>query len=539
MTPRLEIMDSDVLVIGSGIAGLVAAWTVARAGKVPLLVSKAPLGKANNTTLAGGGFTFATGAFDARSHFEKTLKAGRMINDPRLVERFIQQAPAQFELLRQAGLSGNALKTGFSCRSTALIGGPDLTALLVDLCRKAGVGSAENVMITDLICISDRCCGAIGFQKRTGRVFGFRAKAVLLATGGAGAIYEPSDNAPGAMGDGYALALRAGLELMDMEFVQFYPLVHPVSERGGRMVLPPFFADLGRILNRQGEDIKEKYALFERPIATVARDRLAQAIFMELSQGNGVDGALLLDLRKADESKMPLSEDLKNRYRKMLSYDTQPVKIITACHHTMGGIPIDTRGRTGIDGLFAAGEVTGAIHGANRMGGNALSEGLVFGEVCAQSACEFSDRNDLAGGFETAATETAGKRSGCLTGTGAHTASGITALTKQLKRLLWEKVGIVREASEMRSAVSAIDALFDALAAQRAENPMTLAKVFECENAALTGKAVALSALERTESRGAHFRKDFPGEDTKWLKHICVRWENDTLGIGRILPIGG
>ena len=379
MKQKIDIVDADVLVIGSGIAGLQAALTVAQTGKRPLLVSKAPIGKANNTTLAGGGFSFATEDLSVEAHIEKTLESGRFLNDRKLVSFFSERAPSKFETLRKMGLSGNYHKRGFNCRSSALIGGPDLTALLVRACRAAAVDFLENVMISDLAVSDRRCCGAVGFQKKTGDMMAFRAKAVILATGGAGAIYAQNDNAPGTTGDGYGLCLEAGLDLLDMEFVQFYPLIYAGSGRS-HMLLPTSFGDLGTITNRKGEDLKEKYHLHQKPIAIVSRDSLSQALYREVAQGNGVDNAILLDMRNADETQIPLMDHMIARYRRRLGYDKEPIKIMPSCHHTMGGVRIDEDGATGMPGLFAAGEVAGAIHGANRMGGNALSEGLVFGE---------------------------------------------------------------------------------------------------------------------------------------------------------------
>jgi len=535
MKNSLTIIDTDVLIIGSGIAGLQAALTVAANGRKPLLVSKSPIGKANNTILAGGAFTHASGQFSAKEHLHKTMESGRMLNDRALVECFVKLAPEKIKALNQRGLSGQFHKTGFYFRTDALLGGPNLSRVLVKACRETGVDLVENVMITDLLTDGSACLGAVGFHKRTGEFYAFRSGAVVLATGGAGFIYARNDNAPGTTGDGYALALEAGLELRDMEFVQFYPLVYA---GGGRchMILPAFFGDLGRIVNRQGEDIKEKYALHLKPIVIVCRDGLSQALFREIAMGNGVDDALLLDVRGTDESQMPLSEDLKVRFRKKIAYDTEPIKITPACHHTMGGMVIDAGGRTGLKGLFAAGEVVGGIHGANRMGGNALSEGLVFGELAALSALEHAASRPPGNDVREPA-EAAMQRLLRAVDPGFKGSVNLGALTGKLKQVMWHKAGIIRNGNTLNEALAVIDDMLYKLKGLSARSPLELCRLLELKNAALSAKAIVLSALSRTESRGSHFREDFPSEEPGWLKAIFVRLADGDPEISRIVPV--
>jgi succinate dehydrogenase/fumarate reductase flavoprotein subunit len=362
----------------------------------------------------------------------------------------------------------------------------------------------------------------MAFQKHTGDWCGLRARAVILATGGAGALYARTDNAPGATGDGYALAIEGGLEVVDMEFVQFYPLVYAGSGHAS-IVIPPAYADLGDIINCHGEDIKEKYQLFQKPIASVSRDRLSQAVFREVSLGNGVDGALLLDLRKADWHQLPYSDHFKALFRKKIPFESQPIKITPACHHTMGGVQVNSECQTKLKGLFAAGEVVGGIHGANRMGGNALSEGLVFGQIAGKQASHYADSVDFAADFETGVRSKATERFR-LAEPGQKPSWGYT-IFKNIKKILWEKVGIIRNESAMKQGVKELEEILELFSAQQANTPRELCKLIECRNGALVGKAIALAALKRTESRGAHYREDFPAEDRQWLKHIHVKME--------------
>jgi succinate dehydrogenase/fumarate reductase flavoprotein subunit len=531
----VQIMDSDVLIIGSGIAGLRAALEVSKLGKQSLLISKGPLGKANNTYLAGGLFAFGSDNTDVGSHVDKTLKSGRGLNNLALVEEFAKRAPSMARELQEMGMRGTMHKMGLVTRQSSLIGGPKITPPLIRACQELGVQYLEGIMVTDLVIQDQSCYGAIGFHKRNGAVFGFRSRAVVLATGGAGAIYSQNNNAPGTTGDGYALALEAGLELMDMEFVQFYPLVRA---KGGqaRMLVPAILADLGKITNRQGEDLKEKHDLREKPIALASRDRLARALFEEISQGNGIDGAVHLDLREVKDASIPFDEKAREILKRNLSYHLAPIKIAPACHHTMGGLVIDISGRTALGGLFAAGEVVGGIHGANRMGGNALSESLVFGALAGRAATEYADSPPTLGHFQPLSEEMAYKRFDRHCGERGKT-SRARSLTNRLGRILWEKAGIIRDERSLKESIDGIDGVLEELDAHLASNPLDFFRICECRNAALSAGAIAVSALKRTESRGSHYRQDFPKESEDWLKHIHVRMNRGKPDVSRIVPI--
>lgn len=531
----IETIESDVLIIGSGIAGLRAALEVSSRRKHALVVSKSPLGKANNTYLAGGVFRHATDQYGVDEHFTDTIEHGRTLNDRSLVERFTREAPSAIEELKEMGLQGTPERTGFSCRLTTLAGGQEVTRSIMRACRKEGVHFLEGLAVTDLVVKDSTCHGAIGFDKRTGKVYGLSSKATILALGGAGACYVQNDNAPGLTGDGYVLGMEAGLELIDMEFIQFYPLVYAGSRRA-RTIIPAWFADYGIITNRMGENVKEKYKLHEKSLAIVARDRLSQALFTEMLQGNGIDGALLFDLRGVGDREIPLNNFLVEHLKKKMSFDTKPVPIVPACHHTMGGIPIDELAHTAIAGLYAAGEVTGGVHGANRMGGNALGESLVFGATAGRSSIEYIRSQLLLPRFDSVVKAMATKRLSPMRSGNAKTPiSG--CLMGRLKRVLWEKVGIIRSEQSLRKGIEEIDEILMELENDRPHNPVDLLRYGECRNAALTGRAIAVSSLARTESRGSHYRKDFPREDPHWRAHIHMSMAKGFPDISRIVPI--
>lgn len=529
----MQIVDSDVLIIGSGIAGLRAAMEVCKKGKSAVVVSKSPVGKANNTYLAGGLFTVSHENFSRDAHFEKTLKSGRFLNKRSLVDMFVHEAPRMVDELQEQGLNGKFLITGFATRGTSFIGGPRICSVLTAGCRRAGVRFIEGVVVTDLLTEHGLCLGAFGFHKRTGNLYGFRSGAVVLATGGAGGIYSSHDNAPGMTGDGYVLGLRSSLELVDMEFVQFYPMVYAGSGKA-RMIIPAALADLGVIRNRVGEDLKEKYGLYEKPIAIFSRDRFAKALFEEIRLGNDEGGALLLDLRMTDEALIPGSDSLKALLKKLIAYDRTPVKIAPGCHHTMGGLIINTKGHVGIGNLFAAGEVVGGIHGANRMGGNALSESLVFGAIGGCAAVEGLPSSRYSLPDFKAMTEDCAQRSFHAKMEKRAKASSAAVLSKKIGDILWKKAGIVRNGQSLKGALEEVEDILNEIEEQRAATPWDLAKIQECTNAAINAYSITLSALERTESRGSHYREDYPVEDVGWEKNIYVTMSEGRPKLSRV-----
>jgi succinate dehydrogenase/fumarate reductase flavoprotein subunit len=245
-----------------------------------------------------------------------------------------------------------------------------------------------------------------------------------------------------------------------------------------------------------------------------------------------------MDLRGVEEASIPGDDLLKARLKKVFAYDTRPVGITPACHHTMGGLVIDSGGRTGIRNLFAAGEVGGGIHGANRMGGNALSEALVFGALAGRSAVEGLEPGFANPDFEGTARLLVEKRFQSRLSKGASPSSA-SYLMERLGKVLWEKVGIVRNAQSLTEALREIDEILGEGEDQRTDIPREFARILELRNSALTGRAIAASALERTESRGSHYREDFPLEDEHWIKNIHVGLVEGLPEVTRILPLAG
>ncbi|HDR14112.1 MAG TPA: FAD-binding protein [Desulfobacteraceae bacterium] len=528
-----EIVETDVLVIGSGAAGLMTVAGAASGGKRVVAVSKGRPGKACNTVLAGAGFRCSTDAYPVEVHRSDTLEGGKMVNDRRLVDALVQDASVAVAALVASGVPGEYQERGFFIRGDSFVGGPKLTPPLVRMCVHSGVRFLDGVVITSLLVHQGVCCGAVGFFRRTNATVAFRASSVVLAAGGGAGIFRFNDNAPGSCGEGYALALDGGLELVDMEFVQFYPLIR--ADCGSeRVLLPAAFADPARITNRLGEDLKEKYGLFSRPIALMMRDRFSRALLEEIRNGNGVDGAILMDMRDVRAEEVRLSESLLRRFERILDFRRKPVKIRPAAHFTMGGVEIDSYGRTSVKGLYVVGETAGGTHGANRLGGNALSEAVVFGIRCGRAVLGDAPPFVAGSSFESAADRVFRKIFSPGGAGGGRPPAGLRVLGE----ILWKNAGIIRSGASLKEALSAVDGILDLFSEPGSWNPLVHPGSWQLRAAALTARSIIASAVARTESRGAHFREDFPRESIEWVRNIHVfSGDSGVPEVGRIVEV--
>ncbi|MCW3978427.1 MAG: FAD-binding protein, partial [Candidatus Bathyarchaeota archaeon] len=388
----VENIDSDVVVVGSGGAGLRAAIEADERGAMVVVVSKAPAGMNNATVVAGGGFRAAIEGLTPEEHYEDTIRVGNRINDRRLVEIFAHEGGERVLELRRFGVEMRIHKGGISVGDTPRLMGLGMTKPMVEHLRERGVRIVENVVVTKLLASEGRIMGAVGYDVRNDHPVIFQAKAVVLATGGGGALYKRTDCPLRTTGDGYSLAYHAGVRLRDMEFVQFFPVA--LAEPGS----PPFLlggpiTEEGRLLNRLGEDIPEKHGVTTRPLVLKSRGPLSVAIMREILAGNGVEGAVFLDatevIRKYGDEDW-FSSGRFAYLRDKLKAGERPVKVAPICHFFMGGVIADENGDTGVAGLYAAGEAVGGVHGANRHGGNALTDITVFGARAGATVAEYS-----------------------------------------------------------------------------------------------------------------------------------------------------
>lgn len=512
--------QTDVLVIGSGLAGIRAAIEARRTGSAVLVVSRASMGKANNTAISKGYFA-VPGVSDpgdgAGRHFDDIIKGGGRIGDPALVSVMVNNLEGEVDFLAECGVPLALRSDGSPVYSrvpghsfprvlgTARSSGVDLLGPLVARARELGVRMEQGITVLSLVNDGERVYGVLGCT-RQGEPVAIRAAAVVLATGGAGGLYLFTNNAPGSVGMGQAIALEAGLPLVDMEFVQFYPTYLHEPGRPRVMVFYEILVAVAgaTLRNSHGQDIRELYGLKDGPDLT--RDRLSRAIASEIRAGRGVgpDGeAVALDL-----STMARPE----KYRRILPRAVPPgamqVNVAPVAHFTMGGIAVKPGGETGIAGLWAIGEVAGGIHGANRIGGNALAECLALGRKAGSAASEYSVR--------AGRPESSRKEPEPPFDLGVE-AADLSSLEETLRRAMSSHAGILRDAGGLEECLAGINSLEEALAGKKSVAALKTGMMLD------VARAICLSALARRESRGSHYRLDCPGEREEYLGNFLVR----------------
>jgi fumarate reductase (CoM/CoB) subunit A len=517
----MEIVKTDVLIIGGGGAGMRAALAARESGAEVLLVSKTPAGKSTCTSLSAGAFTIAVRGLSKEDHVAGTFRAGRGINIPEFVKILVEEAPERVGELEALGCVGEWGKGKFRSLGKNPAWGAPIVKALSDATNRQGVRSIPWVMISELIIDEGKVVGAFGFDYRSGKEFAFLGKAILLANGGGGALYRRTDNPVRTTGDGYALAYNAGCRVRDMEFVQFIPLGLAEEGKPAHLVAASL-PDMGRVINSAGEDILEKYHITDRPAAVRSRDLFSLAIMKEESEGKEV----FLDLRTLsdeDWGKEIWAKTQREMLMKSYSGAQKPLRISPMCHFFMGGVVIDLNGRTEAPGLFAAGEVAGGLHGANRLGGNALGEILVFGYRAGRAAAEWAGKQ----GDVPASRKLIESRWNAFGEKRKSAGNGLPPkrLRKRVGEILWKSAGILRDEKGLFSTLEEFENM------KQNEIPRTgvaglkeMLERMEVENALLVGEMIVRSALLRKESRGAHYRKDFPqANDADWKGNIFLK----------------
>jgi len=529
----MEEISTDILVIGSGLAGIVSALEAEKFGLNVSIVGKFAIGMGTNTSMANGAFTTANSRYSKEDHLQGTLESGRGLNHFPLVKTLVENGPDAIKGLRDYGVPLVEKGIGYAVdrpKDSSQLPGVLLIKALVERLKGSSIKLLPGLVIFDLVVEEGEVRGAFGFLKN-GKPCLIQSKGVILTAGGAGAIYRRNDNQKSILGDGYALALRAGLSLFDLEFIQFYPLVLAEPRLSTFILLPPYPKGM-RLFNEKGEDLSGKLGIEgDLNRAVIAqRDRLSLALY-ETSQR----GDVYVDLTQVPKEKwehFPLNFLKKSKF----PFHERSFLVSPAVHFFMGGIEIDANGSTALLGLFAAGEVTWGIHGANRLGGNALTECAVFGitggrsvaEYTRQKACEQSPSNlfsDISKKrWERKARTYIKKRRGVFD----HPRD----LLKDLRDLAWRYAGPVREGESLEKGLDRLASI-----EKRIERvyPATLKDLFkkrDLENVALLLKAILKGSLLRMESRGSFFRKDFPNQDDQnWLKNTCYRLEKGEFQI--------
>jgi len=530
-------IDHDVLVLGAGLAGMRAALEAARQGADVAVVSKVhPIRSHSNA--AQGGINAALGEGDSwESHAFDTIKGSDYLADQDAVEVMCQEAPGdiiEFEHMgvifyrNEDGKLGTRAFGGASQARTYFVGditGQALLYTLYDQILKAGVKVYEEWFATTLYVEDGACRGLIALEMITGELHFLRAKAVIDAAGGLGRLYEPSTNALICTGDGYALAYRAGAPLMDMEMVQF----HPTTLAGSGFLMTEAARGEGAyLLNSLGERFMKKYAPNKMELA--ARDVCSRAETVEIAEGRGIDGNVLLDLRHLGKDvilkRVPQIHEMAIDY---LGIDMikEPVPVRPGMHYQMGGVKTDATGATSVPGLWAAGEVACvSVHGGNRLGANSLLDTIVFGRHCGKaSAAYVKGVAPPKGGDELLRAEQARLKDLLARPYTGETHAG---LRLELATMMDQKVGVYRDEAGLNEALLKVRELrkrYDNIAVGDKGRVFNQALTFAIEVGFLLdcAETVVLSAIDRKESRGAQARTDYPERnDAEWLKHIVV-----------------
>jgi len=538
VTEKYEIHEHDVLIIGAGGAGLRAAIEALAEGASVGVVCKSLLGKAH-TVMAEGGIAAAMANVDAsddwRTHFRDTMRGGKFLNNWRMAQLHAQEAPERVRELEQWGAlfdrtaDGNILQRAFgghTFKRLCHVGdrtGLEMIRTLQDRGVHLGIDVYMECAITRLLKDGERVAGAFGYWRENGRFVVFRAKSVVIATGGIGKAWRITSNSWEYTGDGMALAFDAGAELMDMEFVQFHPtgMVWPPGVQG-ILVTEAVRGEGGVLRNKDGERFMERYDPERMDLST--RDVVARAIYTEAKEGRGTEhGGAYLDIsHKPPEYVKKKLPSMYHQFRELADVDITkgPMEVGPTCHYMMGGIRVDAEtAQANVPGMFAAGEAAAGLHGANRLGGNSLSDLLVFGRRAGQAAAEHAKQTETPK-LDDAQVEEATRE--MLEPFERRDGDSPYDVHRDLQETMQNYVGIFRREEDLKQGLAEIQGLKDRAGrvhvdGSRLFNPgWHLAR--DLKSLLTVSEAVALSALERQESRGAHSRIDFPQYDEKWSK---------------------
>jgi succinate dehydrogenase / fumarate reductase flavoprotein subunit len=536
VSDRFETHEQDVLIIGAGGAGLRAALEALAQGVRVGVVCKSLLGKAH-TVMAEGGIAAAMAnvdtADDWRTHFRDTMRGGKLLNNWRMAQLHAQEAPERIRELEQWGAlfdrtpDGNILQRAFgghTYKRLCHVGdrtGLEMIRTLQDRGVQMGFDVYMECTIIRLLTDGGRITGAFGYWRETGRFVVFKAKAVVMATGGIGKAWKVTSNSWEYTGDGEALAYDAGADLLDMEFVQFHPtgMIWPPGV-AGILVTEAVRGEGGILTNRNGERFMQRYDPQRMELST--RDEVARAINTEVKEGRGSEhGGAYLDIshKPADYVKKKLPS-MYHQFKDLADVDITagPMEVGPTCHYMMGGIRVDAEtAQSTLPGLYACGEAAAGLHGANRLGGNSLSDLLVFGRRAGLAAAEYAKgaAPPTLDGSQIEAAERS-----MLAPFERSEGESPFAVHRDLQTIMQDLVGIFRVEEDLKKALVGLQALQERadrvkVEGSRMYNPgWHMAR--DLQHMLTVARAVTLSALARQESRGAHSRLDFPKPDAVW-----------------------
>ncbi|MGH9718438.1 MAG: FAD-binding protein [Candidatus Acidiferrales bacterium] len=536
MTAKYESHEYDVLIIGAGGAGLRAAIEALAHGARVGVVCKSLLGKAH-TVMAEGGLAAAMANVDHsddwRTHFRDTMRGGKLLNNWRMAQLHAQEAPDRVRELEQWGAlfdrteSGDILQRAFgghTYKRLCHVGdrtGLEMIRTLQDRGVQLGFDVFMECTITRLLKDGDRVFGAFGYWRESGRFVTFQAKSIVISTGGIGKCWKITSNSWECTGDGMALAYRAGAELLDMEFVQFHPtgMVWPPGVQG-ILVTEAVRGEGGILRNQNGERFMEKYDPKRMELST--RDIVARSIYTEVREGRGSPhGGAFLDIsqKPAEYVKRKLPS-MYHQFKELADVDITkgPMEVGPTCHYVMGGIRVEAEtGQSSVAGLFAAGEAAAGLHGANRLGGNSLSDLLVFGRRAGLAAAEHANKISTPP-LDQAQIDAAERE--ILEPFERAEGESPYQIHHDLQETMQRLVGIFRNEEDLKMALVELEKLNERAHRMRVEGSRLYNPGWhlsqDVRNMLTVSEACTRAALARKESRGAHSRLDFPKTDDAW-----------------------
>ncbi len=550
MTTNYETREHDVLIIGAGGAGLRASLEALAQGASVGVVCKSLLGKAH-TVMAEGGIAAAMANVDAadnwKTHFRDTMRGGKFLNNWRMAQIHAQESPDRVRELEQWGAlfdrteNGNILQRAFgghTFKRLCHVGdrtGLEMIRTLQDRGVQQGIDVYMECTVTRLLTDNGSIAGAFAYWRETGRLIVFKAKSIVIATGGIGKAWRITSNSWEYTGDGMALAYEAGAELMDMEFVQFHPtgMVWPPGVQG-ILVTEAVRGEGGILRNKAGERFMEKYDPKRMELST--RDVVARSIYTEVKEGRGTEhGGAYLDIshKPAEYVKKKLPS-MYHQFKELADVDITkgPMEVGPTCHYVMGGIRVDAEtAESSVPGLFAAGEAAAGLHGANRLGGNSLSDLLVFGRRAGLAAARHAQQVSASSIDNSQIEQSEKELLSPFSNTGAESPY---AVHRDLQEFMQNLVGIFRTEEDLKKALVELEKL-KARAAKAGVEGSRLFNPgwhlsYDLKSMLTVSEAVTHSALARKESRGAHSRIDYPNLDPVWeKKHNVVVRENGSM----------
>lgn len=549
-------LETDVLIIGAGAAGMSAALAAGEAGARVILADRSLIGRSGATIMAQMTVAVALGEEvpdSWRDHFADTMAAGRGLCDADLAQLVCEQGPAEIRKL-DGWKVGWARKPDGAIRQAHAPGHDRARCVYVDflstgpavaktlrtrVIRQANVARIGDLCITDLVLRDGAVGGAAGFSVADGRPVFVAAAAVVIATGGVTRLYRRNSASANMGGDGHALALRAGAELMDMEFVQFFPIGHLAPRLVGMdpIMWDPFRYKLGgRLLNAEMREFVNDYGNQESGQYNVTRDRATHAILSEVKAGRGSpSGGAFLSFQHVPE------EDLRAAFGPVIDklaangidLSKMPVEVAPIAHYHMGGMRVGRDMQARVPNLFAAGEIVAGANGANRLSGNAITEALVFGRIAGEAAATAS-RSGARATLEDAASAL-----GIVEATSTEEGPNLAGAIADLQSIMADKVGPFRTRAGLEEALAGIEALQGSTGARPPGEPgpysLTRLDWFDLRSMLLVAQVITRTAIARQESRGAHQRDDFPGMDDGWLLHQTVSLSKGAIEIGHAL----